>query len=252
MKKLLVLLLLLASPAFAQSRIDQLGAGAAVGDTDKFPACQGCGSSTAAVSVTGSQLKTYLGAISCPTGFTSTLGRCIWTKTVTSSTATIDYTGLGSSYDVYNLYCHGMSPVSTGDRILLRVGTGGTPTWQAANYNTGSVQGDSAANAPTTTGAANATSAIILGNTNQTNSAVSPTSFEATFFDVANNSTTINVAVRKHIVAKWGQIDGSANAITGMTDGFYTGDTNAVTGIRILFNNSNIASGVCTLEVVPQ
>lgn len=58
----LIALCLLASPALAQSRIDQLGAGAAVQGTDAVPNCQSCGSSTALVKTTLAQILTYIQA----------------------------------------------------------------------------------------------------------------------------------------------------------------------------------------------
>jgi hypothetical protein len=48
--------------AHAQSRIDQLSAGAAVSATDTLPNCQGCGASTAAVGTTFTQILTFLKA----------------------------------------------------------------------------------------------------------------------------------------------------------------------------------------------
>jgi hypothetical protein len=55
-----VALVLFALPAFAQERIDQLGAGTAVSGTDAVPNCQGCGASTAAVKTTLAQILTYI------------------------------------------------------------------------------------------------------------------------------------------------------------------------------------------------
>src|SRR6266704_2796504 len=49
--------------AAGQARIDQLGAAAAVGDTDKFPVCQGCGVAVNALEATGTQLKTYFNGV---------------------------------------------------------------------------------------------------------------------------------------------------------------------------------------------
>ncbi len=49
--------------AAGQARIDQLGAAAAVGDTDKFPVCQGCGAAINALEATGTQLKTYFNGV---------------------------------------------------------------------------------------------------------------------------------------------------------------------------------------------
>ncbi len=49
--------------AAGQARIDQLGAAAAVGDTDKFPVCQGCGAAVNALEATGTQLKTYFNGV---------------------------------------------------------------------------------------------------------------------------------------------------------------------------------------------
>jgi len=58
----LLFLGVLAGPAFAQSRIDELSAGAAVSGTDTIPICQGCGASVAALKATMTQILTYINA----------------------------------------------------------------------------------------------------------------------------------------------------------------------------------------------
>src|SRR6266567_4443684 len=63
LRSLLLALYLWPHLAAGQARIDQLGAAAAVGDTDKFPVCQGCGVAVNAVEATGTQLKTYFNGV---------------------------------------------------------------------------------------------------------------------------------------------------------------------------------------------
>lgn len=53
-------LALWASPAAAQSRVDQLGVAAALDNTDVIPLCQGCNSSTPLVGATGTQLGSFI------------------------------------------------------------------------------------------------------------------------------------------------------------------------------------------------
>ncbi len=55
-------LLLAPTLAHAQSRVDQLSAGAAVSATDTLPNCQSCGASTPLVSTTFTQVMTFIKA----------------------------------------------------------------------------------------------------------------------------------------------------------------------------------------------
>ncbi len=61
--KYILFCLLWSSAAFSQSRVDQGGAAAAVGDTDKFIVCQGCTSVVDSKVATGTQLKTYFNGV---------------------------------------------------------------------------------------------------------------------------------------------------------------------------------------------
>jgi len=68
---LTLLLIGTACPALAQSRIDQLGAGAAITDADKLPDCQGCNAATPMVAVTAAQINTYIASKGYLTGLPS-------------------------------------------------------------------------------------------------------------------------------------------------------------------------------------
>jgi hypothetical protein len=56
------------------------------------------------------------------------------TTQTASAVATIDFTGLDSTYSVYMVYYYGLLPVTDGAMPTLRIGTGGTPTYQTTNY----------------------------------------------------------------------------------------------------------------------
>ena len=56
----LAILLTLAGPSWAQQRIDQIGAAAAMSASDIIPDCQGCNNATPMVGLTPAQLITYL------------------------------------------------------------------------------------------------------------------------------------------------------------------------------------------------
>src|SRR5713226_7377293 len=68
-----VALVAIGPSAFAQSRIDQLGAGAAISDTDLVPGCQGCGASADAVKITAAQFNTYIASKGYALGSSLTL-----------------------------------------------------------------------------------------------------------------------------------------------------------------------------------
>jgi hypothetical protein len=51
-----------------------------------------------------------------------------------SNSASLSWTGLGSTYNSLLLDCNGIQPVSTSNTFEAQFGEGGTPTWETATY----------------------------------------------------------------------------------------------------------------------
>lgn len=159
-----------------------------------------------------------------------------------SSSATIDFeTGIGSTYDAYEVRLSNVKPATDDVALWLRIGTGATPTYQsgAADYsynvayiNTGTIadEGNNSAAQIVMTGANGAGQGI--GNASgehysgslKFDNPESATDFQTFRFEASylNTSTALNSVIGG---------GGKYNSAT------------AVTAIRFLMSSGNIASG---------
>lgn len=161
----------------------------------------------------------------------------IGTQTASSS-ATLDFTGLGAYHSVL-LVCQSLIPATNSQHMLLRIGESTGPTWEAANYDW-STNGFSSGGAAGL--GATADSAIRVSfNTVSNATAGKGFSFSAEIFNLS--SSTDLKWVHSHASFR-----SSTNSLEGAdTVGLYTGDTNTITGIRVLSASGNITSGECSL-----
>jgi hypothetical protein len=60
-------------------------------------------------------------------------GMALISTQTASASASLQWTGLGSSYQYYQLNCSGLTP-STAALFEVQVGEGGTPTWETSGY----------------------------------------------------------------------------------------------------------------------
>jgi hypothetical protein len=156
-----------------------------------------------------------------------------------SSSASLQFTGLGSTYNTLFLNCNGLVPATNSVSLELQYGEGATPTWETANYSFGgryATQGGSSGNEDGASG-----SSIGLDG-GVSNSAGANISFKAWISNVGSSS------LYKQTVALIGAYEVSSTFEDWVAaSGTYTGDTNAVTAIRILMSSGNITSGTCSL-----
>jgi len=159
-----------------------------------------------------------------------------------SNSASLSFTGLGSAYNTLLLDCNGLQPVTNGVDLELQYGEGATPTWETSNYAYVSGGPSSGGNA-----------AYIYSN-----------SASAIYLNYANGND-VNTATQEEVVKVWihnvgqagiyktslGQSDdcdsSTYQANAEVIDGKYTGDTNPITAIRILYSSGNISAGQCSL-----
>jgi hypothetical protein len=157
-----------------------------------------------------------------------------------SSSASLQFTNLATSYNTLFLECNQLVLSANGDAIVLKYGEGATPTWEAAHYDwLESALNDQGGTAD-------------YENT-------SDSSIRLTYPSDPGNSAGYSVTLNGYIynigsssLYKTAQI--TTNYFnTGRhfqewtTSGTYTGDTNAITGIEIVPGSGTISSGTCSL-----
>jgi hypothetical protein len=156
-----------------------------------------------------------------------------------SNSATIDFTGLGSTYDAYELRYSNVKPATDDVGLTLRIGTGAGPTYQSGasdyGYTTEFIVGTSvAATANATATAIHLTSS---GSTNGIGNASGEHCSGFVQFDNPDDGTDFQIFRFKgaHL---------NPSTVIYSTDGAgkYSSAT-AVTAIRFLMTSGNIASG---------
>ncbi|MEO5373162.1 MAG: hypothetical protein H7840_02655 [Alphaproteobacteria bacterium] len=155
-----------------------------------------------------------------------------------SNVASLDFTtGINSTYECYCLRFDNIRPASA-DILFGRVYCNGS--WQASSYASsgyGGLGGGGIQGAVDTTGAC-------LSRDNQTSVASTTSSGGVSgFLYIFNPAET---AMHKHMMYDACRFGGS-NADRLLGASMYTGGTQAVTGLRLLFESVNIASGRATL-----
>jgi hypothetical protein len=176
---------------------------------------------------------------------TSTSGSCatangtvglvkIGNQTV-SAGASIAFTGL-ATYTNYQLVCTGVFPATNATTINIQVGEGGTPTWETSSYFYARITISS--QGTTVSGNVSEASAGVLVVTGNTNTIAASASFVAYIMNATSTNTT------KMINLQVNELDGHVFPSYG--GGAYTGDTNAITAVRVIAATGNI-SGNCTL-----
>ena len=178
--------------------------------------------------------------ITCPTNFTASGADCIWTLTANNTATNLAWTGLTG--DNYEAKCWGLVPATNGASVGIQFGEGGTPTWETASYEWADQYISS--NTTTTGTDTNKTSQFTI-----TFATLSSTTGLVTgSFIVTGLSRTVTHGMVKQVF----QFGTSAHFyVPG--GGVYTGDTNAITAIRLITDNGsgstngNLSSGSCTL-----
>lgn len=173
-------------------------------------------------------------------GGTGSSGALVFLESHTaSSSATLDFTtAISSTYETYKIEFVDLLPANNNVNLLMRVGTGGGPTYDSgANYawfeNTHR-NGGGDTNQGATSGA---TSMQLAGDgVGVSNSANFGVSGSITF---ANPNSAI---YKKHWGQMWWYYDTGADPVLNIVMGTYR-STTAVTALRFLMSSGNISSG---------
>jgi hypothetical protein len=160
-----------------------------------------------------------------------------------STSASLTWTGLGTTYASYLLDCHGIVSSSTSTAILLQYGEGGTPTWETASYSWGlsflllsstTPAGQNQSSTSTSTG-------IVVNSGSQPATAGWGVDFKIWISDI--DSSSLNKFATGTVMSA----AGSNGLYIGTLGGTYTGDTNALTGFRLIPVTGTLTSGRCSL-----
>jgi hypothetical protein len=161
-----------------------------------------------------------------------------------SSSATLQWTGLGSTYKYYKLFCTDLILSSTSAVLYLQFGEGATPTWKTSSYHYGGIECSAAAAGSTGCGGFSSTSAtgIIISNGATEVWGSNAESIDVTISNLASG-------LYKNVTGNWAQnvSGGSGDFSLFLVGGQYEGDTTAVTAVRLNPSTGTITSGQCSL-----
>jgi hypothetical protein len=170
-------------------------------------------------------------------------GARVWlARQTASSSAQLDFTSfISSTYDTYIFECISIRPATDGAMFVIRVGTGGGPTYDTSgNYNYGSLWKMITNNAVAQWGAAGATYMSLFNDSAGT--ALSNTagvSLQATIQMYNPASSSLVKMFRWNMLFNYAT-DDNHYMVDGA--GIYAPST-AVTAVRFLMSTGNIASG---------
>ncbi len=154
-----------------------------------------------------------------------------------SSSSTLDFTSfISSTYDEYMIEFVSIMPATTNVDLLMRMGTGGGPSWDAGtNYGWAGWRWAPAGSA--FAGASSGQNQIVLSaNGGIKSDAVLPFNGSLKLFNPESTASA------KYVTGQVGYVDNSGTIIGTTITGIYI-PTTALTGVRFLMGSGNITSG---------
>ena len=157
---------------------------------------------------------------------------------VAATATSLDFTNLPTTYNTLFLDCNGIV-TSANAFIEMRFGEGSTPTWETASYYYAASSINTIAGIPVST--ATSTIAMMMGVDPELGGSAIPFNLQAWIRNIA--SATLNKVVN----FQSSYINPSSNFEVASGVAGYVGDTNVVTGVRILPSTGTITSGQCSI-----
>lgn len=157
-----------------------------------------------------------------------------------SNSATLDFTGIDSTYDMHRFEFLGVRPVNDDVAFQMRVGTGGTPTYQTSAYTYGArTQGVSSGSDRGSTADA-ITDRLQLTTSAAGGNAVGNAAGEGLsgYVEVYQPSAAVNKRCIWHV--SYTGPDGASRMQSG---GGAWDSTTAITAMRFFFSTNNIQDG---------
>jgi hypothetical protein len=154
-----------------------------------------------------------------------------------STSTSLQWTGLGSSYNTYMLDCNGLTMTTSGVSLEMQVGEGATPTWENGAHYAYSMYANGSSSSATT-----GTSILLASALAGTTSVAEAAGTTAYIRNVSNTS------IWKTVTFESGYFVTSSNAPeASVGSGAWAGDAGAITALQIIPSSSTIASGQCSL-----
>jgi hypothetical protein len=212
---------------------DWVGAPLQLGSTST-----GCSSTTAGtVQYTGGTFEGCNG-----TSWVKFPGLQLISTQTASNSATLQWTGLGSSYNTMFLDCNDVTPGNSGYNFEVQVGESAGPTWETSNYYDGFIYIEHAS--ATVEGVNNSDGGAVIVATSVGSTGIASDYNLSLKLWISNMAST---TAAKQMELSTSYDNGSSQVVPAQGGGAYYGDANAVTALRVLFSTGNISSGQCSL-----
>lgn len=156
---------------------------------------------------------------------------------VASAASTIEWTGLGTTYNNYYMNCSQVFPSVNGAAVNLQFGQGGTPTWKTSGYKYSGFY--IASTSATVNGINNDSDTTGSIGGNVTNNVLGSIAFDLFLFNIPLGTTN------KTYMSKLQFVSASVSYIQNIS-GVYAADTTAATAIRLI-PSSGTVTGTCSL-----
>jgi hypothetical protein len=198
---------------------------------------------TTGLTVSSSQIVSFTNPLAGSTGASLVL---IQSQTASSS-ATLDFTtGIDSTYDKYMFTLTNVVPQNSDGTLTLRVSENAGSTWKSSgtDYGYASANALMVTTVTTLSGSFNNADSSIWISTNCGNTS-GYGGFSGDIFFYGPSSSTQKKTFTWLGQARRDASGGQGNFHVGAAQ--YIGSTNAITGIRFLFDTGNIASGTIAL-----
>jgi hypothetical protein len=157
-----------------------------------------------------------------------------------SNSATLDFTGIDSTYDMHRFEFIGVRPVNDDVAFQMRVGTGGTPTYQASAYTYGARTQNPGSGSDRGSSLDSLTDRLQLTTSSGGSNAVGNAAGEGVsgFVEVYQPSAAVNKRVIWQVT--YTAPDGASRMQIG---GGAWDSTTAITALRFFFSANNIQDG---------
>jgi hypothetical protein len=159
-----------------------------------------------------------------------------------SSSASLDFTGIDSTYDLYIFDIESIAPATDGAEFLIRISQDSGSTWKSGITDYEYVMVGRGSDGGTIGLDSAGTSSILIGE-NLGSAAAESLSGR---LELRNPSDTTKY---KHIIGQTCHWDNTGTSHLEMQSigGSYNADTNAINGVQFLMSTGNIASGTVRL-----
>lgn len=171
------------------------------------------------------------------TEIAAALGWTLITATDAATSAVVDFTSIGATYDAYCVVISNVKPVTDDVSLNMRIGTGGGPTYQTANYQY--IQSIITSGGAAVGGSSNSAASMLLTVAGGGNGIGNASGENGSFRIYFNNPDASDfMTVRTSGSYKMAGTDLAAVTVASVYN-----VAGAITAVRFLMSSGNISSG---------